>query len=93
MTSEKVCGADIWIHLHLGFWTRLHLETKVSGNKILRGSDCALRKLHMLWKTKTVCLMEFLCGEQSCSHSSQAEYMKISKPVFVNKMELVLPTI
>lgn len=35
--------------------------------------------------------MEPLCGEQSCSPVSQAEHMKTSNQVFVNKMELLLP--
>lgn len=33
------------MHLHLGFWTHLHLETKVSGNPVRYSSSLPLRKL------------------------------------------------
>lgn len=37
--------------------------------------------------------MEPQCGKQYYCHSSQAENMKIRNQIFVNKMELLLPTI
>lgn len=43
--NEKICGAEIWMHLHLGSLMHLHLETEESGNPVLDGSSLSPRKL------------------------------------------------